>query len=98
MKRRIVVTGASGLLGSAVVRQLGCHADVVPMANQGARPGFWLGNLTEPATLERLAGESWSAIIHCAAFRSPDHCETQPEAARRLNTGVLIELVLPTTL
>lgn len=91
-KRRIIVTGASGLLGNAVARHLGRWADVIPLANRSDRPGLWRGDLLDPAVLSRLADEPWDAMVHGAAFRSPDFCEIQPELAERLNAVVPVEL------
>lgn len=89
---RILVTGASGLLGHAVARYLARHAEVVPLGHQSSREGLRRGDLTRASVLAELAEEPWSAIVHCAAFRSPDYCEAHPADVRRLNTEVPIEL------
>lgn len=91
-KRRIIVTGASGLLGNALVRHLERWADVIPLAHRSERPGLWRGDLLDPAFLKRLADEPWDAMVHSAAFRSPDYCEIQPDLAERLNAVIPVEL------
>ncbi len=87
-----MVTGASGLLGAAVVEALRGRADIIPLAHQHGRGDMRAVDLMEPAQLAGLARESWDALIHCAAFRSPDYCEMNPMAARRLNAEVPVAL------
>ena len=92
MATRILVTGAGGLLGRAVVRALGRRATVLALGGRHARPGMMTGDLTDPAFCSVLALETWDAVVHCAAHRSPDYCESHHEAADHLNTAVPIAL------
>jgi S-adenosylmethionine synthetase len=82
---KILVTGASGLLGTAVTACLAPAATVIGVAHRHAGPGLRALDFTVPAAFDRLAAEDWNAVVHCAAFRSPDFCEEDREAARRLN-------------
>jgi len=92
MTTRILVTGAAGLLGRAMVRVLSQRGDVLALGGRHARPGMLTGDLTDPAFLSGLEREDWDAVVHCAAFRSPDFCESNRETADRLNTGVPMAL------
>lgn len=88
---RALVTGASGLLGGAVLRELRAHgADVVgwshtvAAAPDGVR--FERVELRDlgatRAAVERAAPD---LVVHCAALTDVDACERDPDAARTLN-------------
>jgi dTDP-4-dehydrorhamnose reductase len=89
--RRAVVTGASGLLGGAVLRDLAAHAvdvegwsHVVPAAPDGIR--FRTVDLRDPDVSEgALRAAEPDAVVHCAALTDVDACEADPAAARELN-------------
>jgi dTDP-4-dehydrorhamnose reductase len=90
--QRVLVTGATGLLGHAVRDRLAGEFQVLSQGFRHGGPGVWLGDLTEPATIVRLAAEPWEAVVHCAALRSPDYCAEHPAEADRLNTLAAVEL------
>ena len=78
-RRRIVVTGAGGMLGRAVVEALAGRHEVVPMRRAD-------GDLVDPQrTLEWIAARSPQAVVHCAAWTDVDGCEGDPERAEREN-------------
>jgi dTDP-4-dehydrorhamnose reductase len=87
---RILITGATGLLGRPVLRA--CRAvpgwAVTGTAFRRAAPGLERVDLSQPealpAFLDRLAPD---VIIHSAAERRPDVSEKDPEGTRRLNVG-----------
>lgn len=83
-----MVTGASGLLGNAIVERLRRDAAVLALSNRQSLPGFLALDLTEERGLERLRGEDWDAVVHCAGHRSPDYCETHRAEAFALNAAV----------
>lgn len=85
---RILVTGASGLLGSAVARCLAEETAILPLAHAHPLPNALTVDLADPAGLAGVEREAWDAVVHCAAFRSPEYCEDHREAARRLNAEV----------
>ncbi|MBL7114297.1 MAG: SDR family oxidoreductase [Kiritimatiellae bacterium] len=85
---RILVTGASGLLGTAVVERLSRDNDVFGLSRTMRLPGTCCLDLLDGAALETLNDEPWNALVHCAAFRSPDYCEENREASLRLNGEV----------
>lgn len=92
---RLLVTGATGLLGRAVLRACaavpGWH--VTGTAFRRARPGLEHLDLSQtdalPAAFDRLAPD---IIIHAAAERRPDVSEKDPDATRRLNVGATAAL------
>jgi dTDP-4-dehydrorhamnose reductase len=89
----IVVTGASGLLGAAVVlhaRSLGLEVAGLYHRHLLKVPGIAMrcANLTDfAATRELLLGLKPEAIIHCAAATNVDWCEAYPEETEKINIG-----------
>ncbi|WP_237063981.1 dTDP-4-dehydrorhamnose reductase family protein [Microbulbifer zhoushanensis] len=84
----ILVTGATGLLGRSVFRQLAANPDwqVTGTCHSRSGPGLLPLDLSEPGqirnALEQLQPD---VVIHCAAERWPDRCANQPDAAWALN-------------
>jgi dTDP-4-dehydrorhamnose reductase len=89
---RVLITGASGLLGTAIVDDLSAATDVLPLAHSRPFPGMRRIDLSDPAETAGLADERWDAAVHCVAYRSPDFCEENREAANRLNVGAAARL------
>ncbi len=91
---RAVVTGASGLLGGAVARDLAGHgvdvegwSHVVAAAPDGLC--FRRLELTAPGVVQAALAEARpELVVHCAALTDVDRCEAVPDAARALNTEV----------
>jgi len=92
-KRRILVTGASGLLGINLALEAAKRHTVYGLVN--ANPlqtnAFHVlhGDLLVPGAAQRLIDEvqpDW--VIHCAALANLEACESAPGRARQLNTGV----------
>jgi dTDP-4-dehydrorhamnose reductase len=90
---RILVTGASGLLGINLALEASREHRVIGLVN-GNRlqtDAFTViqGDLLVPGTAERLLEETrpdW--VIHCAALANLDACEADPAQAQQLNTEV----------
>ena len=88
---KILVTGASGLLGRAVCTELRAQQDfqVVGTAYSRASSDLIKVNLLEKQEVEAcVAKVKPGFIIHCAATRKPDICETNPDLTNRLNVEV----------
>jgi dTDP-4-dehydrorhamnose reductase len=89
--RRVLVTGASGLLGQALVAEAVTRGlEVVAVARRaGSLAGgtrVEAANLSDPATARRVVEASRAgAVVHAAARTDVDGCEQDPEAARRLH-------------
>ncbi len=108
MRRVILVTGASGQLGSEVISEAAQRGlatlALVHRSQPPVRPHDHLtGDLLQPAALARsVAAVRPAAIVHCAAWTDLGRCEHQPflahmansEATRRLSL-LARELVIP---
>ncbi|XP_032885582.1 methionine adenosyltransferase 2 subunit beta [Amblyraja radiata] len=87
--RRVLVTGASGLLGRAVHKEfLENDWDAVGCAYRRARPRFETVNLLDPGAVRRIIQDvKPQVVVHCAAERRPDVVENRPDYARQLNVS-----------
>jgi len=86
MAHTVVVTGAGGLLGSAVVAAFQSSARVVGLARRDL-------DLTDDAAVgARLRRERPDVIINCAADNDVDGAETEPLRALALNAFAVREL------
>ncbi len=87
---RVLVTGASGLLGANVVLQAAARHQVLAVYHRHAiRANGWQAvraDLSRPGEAARLL-EDWKPhwVIHCAAEADVDRCEREPERAMALN-------------
>jgi dTDP-4-dehydrorhamnose reductase len=88
--KRLLVTGASGLLGLNLCLQVGERYTVTGSANnqslRGAPFAFLQADLAEPGAFERLLEQARpDGVVHCAALANIDACEQNPGLSRRLN-------------
>lgn len=89
--RRVIVTGAGGLLGAAVLRHFRDRLDAVEGWSHSATrlpDGTPLRplDLTAPDAPEAaLRAARPALVVHCAALTDVDGCERDPDAARALN-------------
>jgi dTDP-4-dehydrorhamnose reductase len=92
---RILLTGASGLLGAAVARGAAAAGDEVlglvgrwPNAVPGLTQQISI-TLAEPAAAVALVREMRPhAVINCAAISEPAACDAAPELAERINVAL----------
>ncbi|HWL15610.1 MAG TPA: SDR family oxidoreductase [Opitutus sp.] len=96
---KILLTGASGLLGSAVATAAARRAhDVTGIVGRFSQPVPGLSrqialDLRDGQTLARLAlDDRPDAIVNCAAIAEPGHCDADPVGSAQIN------VCLPTTL
>ncbi|MBK7643983.1 MAG: dTDP-4-dehydrorhamnose reductase [Planctomycetes bacterium] len=84
--RRVLVSGAAGMLGSELLLQVprDCEAVGTDLAS-GVRAGGV--DLADPAAVERLFREHgpFEGVIHCAAFTAVDLAEEREADALRVN-------------
>lgn len=84
---KLLVTGASGLLGSALLREAS-KSGMIAVAAYNSHPlnGGLQMDVTKPAqvqaAMQRVAPEY---VIHTAAFTDVDACEIEPQRARDVN-------------
>jgi len=77
---KILVTGAGGLLGSALVAEArGRGHDVVALDR------VRLDVTDADAVGSAVAGAAAGAVINCAAYTAVDRAESEPDLARRIN-------------
>src|SRR4029078_10942662 len=83
---RALVTGAAGLLGSAVVEAFSHGAEV-----HASRHGDF--DITDHAAVERVVDDLRpDAVINCAAYNDVDRAENEVAAALQVNAfGVLAQ-------
>lgn len=93
---RILITGASGLLGLNLALALGREREVIGLGRRvlaSAPFQFVQADLLVPGTMERVLMDSKAeAVIHCAALANLDVCEANPVLAHQVN-AVLPEQV-----
>ena len=90
--KKIIVTGAAGMLGTAIIDCLKKFFDVVATDQivGFSPPGVrWHQlDLLDTDTLASWIGtEKPAVVVHCAALVNVDSCEKQPELAQQLHAG-----------
>jgi len=79
MSRAILVTGGTGQVGTAIVRENGGRFDVVAPT----RAELDLGDVG--AIEAMIAGRDWAAVINCAAYTAVDRAESEGDVAFAVN-------------
>lgn len=88
MTNKVLITGASGLLGSSVLKK--CPAGIVLTAigNNNCSQNMTKSDLRTEKSMQILESLDWDLIINLAAYRSPDFCEINRNEAFLLNTSM----------
>jgi dTDP-4-dehydrorhamnose reductase len=86
----VLVTGATGLLGSHLVAALDDREDVVFVGHANVPPGdrrFVACDLTDAVAVAGLVRDhAPRLVVNCAALTNVDTCESQPGLAEAINT------------
>lgn len=78
-RRKVTVTGASGQLGTALLKAIGDTWNVDPIERTSTDVREWR------AVRARIAAFAPDLVIHCAAATDVDGCERDPELAFNVN-------------
>ena len=93
---RLLVTGASGLLGGRLAQLLASAHEVVAMRHRAQVPVGLRdveADILDPASLERaLRVSDAEVVVHAAAEADADRCQADPERARRYNLDASVAL------
>ena len=88
---RVVVTGARGLLGTAVAREMAAGHDLIPMARAD------LDITDDGAVAARIADARPDLIVNCAAYNDVDGAEEAAALALRANAFSVLALARAAT-
>ena len=84
--QKLLLTGASGLLGQALSRRLSPHYALTPLGRSTCPAGGRTVDLCDPdATVALLSELQPDIIVHAAALADVDACEREPARAYREN-------------
>ena len=90
MTERALITGASGLLGSALLPQLEDYFDLFPLGHRGPPQGSRgaVVDLADASAVAALVREVRPGVVlHLAALADVDACEREPDRAHAANVG-----------
>jgi dTDP-4-dehydrorhamnose reductase len=85
---RVLIIGASGLLGAELVRAFQPEAEVTGTYHRHSRPGLVQLDLLAPGDVLHLASQTRPDVVLLpAAEPNVDACEADPRGSRRINVG-----------
>ena len=86
--KTILITGASGLLGSSLKTRLDDMGNVAAVGFSNAAEGLLPVDMRDAEALKGLVEEvKPDVVVHSAAYRDPDFCEEHPDETYRLNVA-----------
>ena len=93
---RILVTGASGLIGGRLAELLASGHDVVATRHRAPVPVGLReveADILDPASMERaLHLSDAEVVVHAAAEADADRCQADPERAQRYNVDASLDI------
>jgi len=88
---KVLVVGASGLLGRCVWRELSAIGEVRGSYRDRPCPGLQRLAIDDPvAVREAIDAKGFTHIVNCAGLRSPEYCRDHPDEAYAIN-GLAVE-------
>ncbi|ORY33749.1 hypothetical protein BCR39DRAFT_519029 [Naematelia encephala] len=92
VNKHVVITGASGLLGRAVVekfRQGGDEVSALAWSRADKDTSYTKLDLMDTASVDKFFEQhEVDVVVHCAAERRPDVAEADPAKAAKINSAV----------
>ena len=90
MKKRLLITGATGMLGATLTQRFQADYDVFATGSSDLNLGFIKNFLKFDLASARIIQQliDWSkpdVIIHCAALTNGNYCEQHPDEAFNIN-------------
>lgn len=82
---KLLVSGASGLLGTDIVFEAESAGVECVKLCRSRREGFAQADLTTEAGLKEVESLEWDALVHTAAWRSPEECDKDKDGAMAIN-------------
>lgn len=84
--QRILITGASGFLGTKLFTTLSQQYNVIGTYYQQKRPNLIRLDITNKEEVQHvIASQKPDVIIHTVALSDPDYCEEHPEDTLKIN-------------
>lgn len=84
-KPRVLLTGATGRLGSAILEDLSDIWDIVPLSRRGSR-GIEKSDILSLEDRKALLQRDFDMVVNAAAASSPSLCAKRPAESWILNT------------
>ncbi|MFJ4651069.1 SDR family oxidoreductase [Nocardia sp. NPDC088792] len=92
---RILLLGASGLLGGVLYQQLSRHHEVVGTTTRHIT-GLHRLDLTDPTAIEHACAGTFNLVVHCAGIVDLHRAEQEPALTERVHVRATEELVATT--
>jgi dTDP-4-dehydrorhamnose reductase len=97
-RKKILITGGTGLLGSALIEELGYLYDCIPLAKSSIPDNGVKVNLTDKNESNNILNKIFpDIVIHAAALTDVDNCEKNLKSAFQLNvqaTRYIVDWIL----